>query len=228
MTLVFAGTILQAFSFSTPLKKNQLSTETFKWAKGEQRIILTNLTTTVCCGLDCVLRKRTWKTLSQDPRCSRCMFAKALTLMLTASQLSSLNGGQMMCELTDVRTPAVWTQVCISHLLSEGDQECPCWKWAIFMESDTEMRRFQTNKWSKTYQHKLLGTIEVDDAVGLHTLPTAFIWFGLHIFKALGEGDGVKSTPTEGNGTVVLGVWLECSYLFTFLITRQELTSYLE
>lgn len=54
------------------------------------------------------------------------MFAKALTLMLTASQLSSLNGGQMVCELTDVRTPAVWTQVYISHLLSEGDQECPC------------------------------------------------------------------------------------------------------
>lgn len=43
------------------------------------------------------------------------------------------------------------------------------------MDSDTGTRKFLTKKWSKTYQHKLLGTIEVDDAVGLHTLPTAFI-----------------------------------------------------
>lgn len=43
------------------------------------------------------------------------------------------------------------------------------------MDSDAGTRRFPTNKWIKTYQHKLLGTIEIDDAVGLHTLPTAFI-----------------------------------------------------
>lgn len=43
------------------------------------------------------------------------------------------------------------------------------------MESDTEMCRLVANKQSKTYQQKLLGTIEIEDAVGLQTLPTAFI-----------------------------------------------------
>lgn len=43
------------------------------------------------------------------------------------------------------------------------------------MDSDTGMRRLVGNKQSKTYQQKLLGTIEIEDTVGLHTLPTAFI-----------------------------------------------------
>lgn len=54
------------------------------------------------------------------------MLAKAPTAILTGSQLLSWNGGQMICELTVARVPALLIQVYISHLFSEGDQDCPC------------------------------------------------------------------------------------------------------
>lgn len=165
---------------------------------------------------------------SQRPRRSRCPYAKPLTVILTGSQLSCSNGGQMICEVTGARTPPVLTQVCISQLLLKGDQDCPCWKLATFMDSGTGRRRRVANKQSKTYLQNLLGTVAIYDAVGLHTHPTAFAWAGLYIFKALREVEGVKSTPAEGNCTIVLGVWLECSYLRTLLNTRQDLTSYFQ
>lgn len=43
------------------------------------------------------------------------------------------------------------------------------------MDSKTGMCRIVANKQGKTYQQELLGTVEIEDAVSLHTLSTAII-----------------------------------------------------
>lgn len=109
-------------------------------------VILTNLTTAVCCGLNCVLRMRTRTRLESGSGKQQKHVCMTDMVVLTGSQSLCWNGGQMMCELTGARVPVILIQLYISHLFSTGDQDCPSWKLPTCTEAEPGMCRLVAKK----------------------------------------------------------------------------------